>query len=228
MELLKYQADWVADRSPVKLWHTDRRIGSTWAALHEVVEVARAEDGGPVIVVVQTTADAREVADEISEILGTPPQPHYHPIQEGTRHPIIIEVLGFPKFKAWHRWVTSGVAAGLHLARPALVLFNEAVWSVPVPADVQAKGFASSVVDVLAARFGTAPRVAMVCCGTDHRPWEMICSLASQSGFAVHNTTVDDALADGLGRKICEKAGRDWSEQFYTFDGELGVEVRLS
>lgn len=72
--LLPYQQEWIADRSPVKVFEQSRKIGITWATACEAVDVASlpsADGGSDVWMMTGTLDDAREFISDCAWWIGT-------------------------------------------------------------------------------------------------------------------------------------------------------------
>lgn len=203
IDLLPYQRAWVDLRPELKVWDADRRIGASTAALAEALDVAAEE---AVLVIVGSLADVRGVESTLHG------WGHFTSAGSSVRAvtcistnwPIVIIDRATNAVSALR-----GRAVGMG-GRPGLVVLDNAsafggvAW---VRLGVWLRAIARMAFD--------AKRVAVVGTGLrglDDYAWESVVAQAAEDEeITLVSTTVRDALADGLGRRVCRERGIGWS-----------------
>lgn len=225
--LLQYQRRWIEDRSEFRVWDADRRLGCSWAVLVEALAVASDDGpgGGGVIIVVGSLADAECYRDELRtlghQVEGLGSSSCF--VCTSTPYPIVVSL------------AVTGIAAdcdGVTLGPDG----RAALLSIDNSRETGMLAYhPSSWLGVLAK---IARRVSVVGTGLRAMPkyrWsEVVARVSVEPGVSLHVTTIKDALADGLGRRLCEVRGLEyspawesgWVEELREFDPD-GKEFRL-
>ncbi|BBO84486.1 hypothetical protein DSCO28_50520 [Desulfosarcina ovata subsp. sediminis] len=207
--LLPYQSRWIDDRSPVKIIEKSRRIGISYAeAADSVLHAADADRGANVYYIsydkemtsgfiqdCATWAKAfHAAAGEIGEQVMT---------RDDGRD---VHVYDIP-FKSGHhiRTFSSNPRNLRSKGRPRERLVMDEAAFVDDLAEVLKAALAMTI-------WGGTVHIISTHNG-DENPFNALIqdSRAGRNDYAVHRVTLDDALADGLFRRICEVTGSPWS-----------------
>jgi phage FluMu gp28-like protein len=212
--LLGYQRAWIDDKHPVKWWEKSRRIGASWAeALDAVLAASLArEHGGQSTYYLAYNKDMTEqfikdcawwaralnvVAGQIEGglcLLGDP-----------DRDVLVYRI----RFASGHEVVTLPSEARSLRSKQGRVVIDEAA-------------FVDNLEEVLKAAmallmWGGQVRVISTHNGEENLFNERIQEIrAGKWDYALHRTTLDDALGHGLYRAICRQLGTPWSPQAET------------
>lgn len=209
--LLPYQQRWIADKSPVKAIEKSRRIGMSYCeASDSVLHAADAERGANVYYIsydkemtsgfIQDCATwARAfhaAAGEIGERIMT---------RDDGRD---IHVFDIPFESGNHIQTFSSNPRNLRSkGRPRERLVLDEAAFVDDLAEVLKAALAMTMwggtVHILSTHNG------------DENPFNGLIqeARAGRNDYSVHRVTLDDALAEGLYRRICEVTGRPWSQE---------------
>lgn len=208
--LLPYQQAWLADRSEVKICEKSRRIGITWATAVEcVLEAAATGDDGQDCWYIGYSEDAalefiRDVADWTRKLsLG---------LEAGGIEEVIIDNEG-EDLLAYQVRFSSGYRVTALTSRPrnlrgkqGYVVIDEAAFHDDLPGLLKA-AMAFLIwggrVAIISTHFGVNNTFNKLC--DDVR--------AGRYPYSLHIITLDQALADGLYRRICLQKREEWSQQ---------------
>ena len=210
--LLQYQTDWIADLSPVKICEKGRRIGLSYAEAADDVLYAASQAGANVYYIsynkdmtqgfiqdCATWAKAfHSAASEISESV----------IEEEGRQILSYTI----HFDSGHfiQALTSTPRSLRSKGRPGERLVLDEAAFVDDLAELLKAAMAMTV-------WGGQIRIISTHNGEDNPFNELIKDTrAGRFSHSVHRITFDDALHDGLFRKICQVTGNQW-----THAGEL-------
>lgn len=212
--LLPYQARWVADDSDVKVAEKGRRIGLTWAEASDDVLIAaraKAEGGDDVLYIgynVEMTREfidacavwARAFAKAASEV----DESVFDDIDE---HGDSRQIKTFRIDFAGGNSITALSSKPRSLrGRQGVLVIDEAAFHDDLP------GLLKAAMAFLI--WGGRVRIISTHNGADNAFNELVEDCRKgRKPYTPHRITFDDALADGLYRRICEVLGRDWSPQ---------------
>jgi len=209
--LLPYQVRWSSDPAQVKVWEKSRRIGASYAeAADDVLHAAASEGGGSTYYIsynkdmtatfVQDCATWAKRFDSALEHIG---ESVFKRDDDKDVHVFDIQ------FASGHHIQTfSNNPRNLRSkGRPGdRVVIDEA-------------GFIDDLEELLKAAmaitmWGGDVRIMSTHNGADN-PFNVLIQdcLAGRYDYSVHRTTLDDALADGLYRRICQVTRRPWSAE---------------
>jgi len=209
--LLPYQQRWLADPSEVKLYEKSRRIGISWAEAADAALYAAAENGDDVWYTGYNLDMAREFIDdcafwaahyqkaagEIEECVFEETDP------DGTKRS--IQALRI-RFASGHK-VTALSSRPTNLrGKHGRVVIDEAAFHDDLP------GLLKAALALLI--WGGQVRIISTHLGEDNPFNELIQDCrAGRKPYSVHRTTFDEALEQGLYRRVCLKLGVEWTPE---------------
>lgn len=202
--LLPYQQRWVADRSPVKFCEKSRRTGFSWASAAEAALVAAARDGDDVWYVGYTKDMAKEFILDTADWAK-----HFGKVAVQIDEEVITdedkEILTYAiRFASGFR-VTALSSAPRNLrSKQGLVILDEAAFH----------GDLDELLKAALALLMWGGRVAIISThnGVDNAFNELLGEARSgKRKFSIHRVTLDDAIAEGLYRRICLRKREEWS-----------------
>lgn len=207
--LLPYQQRWVADPSPVKVAEKSRRVGLTWAEAADSALTAAQADGQDTWYIgynhdmarefIETTgkwAKAFSLAAGEIEDAGDVLEPEDQ--EKGIRAFRI-------RFASGHKVVALSSRPSNLRGKQGRVVLDELA-------------FHDAVGELLKAALALliwGGRVIVISThnGEDNDYNQLVNDIrAGRKRYSLHRITLDDALQDGLYRRICERLGRQWSE----------------
>lgn len=214
---LAYQASWAGDPASVKLEEKSRRIGLSWAEAGDSTLYA-SQAGTPEKRDVWYTGYNKDMAQEFIGDCGKWGRAYNAAASEMEEYEETDtvtaptgEVIDEKKILAFRIVFNSGWKISALSSRPSNVrgkqgrfIFDEAAFHENLPGILKAALAAliwGGQVHIISTHFGEAnPFNGLV---QDIR--------AGRKKYSLHRTTFDDALADGLYKRICEVLGRTWS-----------------
>ncbi|MCA0303489.1 MAG: hypothetical protein LCH95_13890 [Proteobacteria bacterium] len=212
--LLGYQGRWVADKSAVKVAEKSRRIGLTWAEAFDCVTIAgadRAAGGMNCFYIGYNFEMAREFiaaaamwAKQLQQVMSSSSGEFLFrdAADDGETREI----------KAFRIAFASGFSIIALPSRPrslrgmqGVVILDEAAFHDDLPGMIKAAMALlmwGGRVRIISTHFGTANAFNELVqdCKQGRKP------------YRVHTITLDDALKDGLYRRICTSTGQAWSK----------------
>ncbi len=207
--LLPYQSAWVEDRSRVKVWEKSRRIGASYGeALDSVMHaaLARAEGGQSTYYLSYNKEMTQQfvkdcafwagvvnaVASEVEEMV----------LWDADKDITVYRIRFASGFDIW------GLPSEPRSLRSkqGRAIIDEAAFVDDLPELLKA---ANALLV-----WGGAVRIISTHNGEDNPFNELIQDIRSgKKNYSLHRTTFDDALADGLYRRICDVSGQSWSRE---------------
>ncbi|MGC1341086.1 MAG: hypothetical protein WA854_02095 [Candidatus Binataceae bacterium] len=206
--LLPYQRRWIADRAQVKVAEKSRRIGLTWTeAADRALGAAVAGRGGMdgwyigynkdmALEFVETAAMwARrfdKAAREIEEIAVT----------DQSRDILAYRI----RFASGHKIVALSSRPSNLRGKQGCAVIDEAAFHDDLAGLLKAA--------LAFTMWGGLVRIISTHNGAANAFNQLVCDIrAGRLPYSIHRVTLDDALAQGLYRKICETLGREWSSE---------------
>jgi len=209
--LLPYQGRWVGDVSDVKVSEKSRRIGISWATASEAALVAASERGvrpgyGMDVFYVGYN---RDMAQEFIRDGGSWARHFEHvasEIEEGVWDDGDEEILTYViRFASGYRIVALSSRPSNLRGRQGYAILDEAAFHDHLP----------ELLKAAMAFLMWGGRVAIISThnGVENAFNEVVQdSREKRKPFALHRTTIDEALADGLYRRICLVRGEQWTQ----------------
>lgn len=208
--LLGYQKRWVEDKSPVKVWEKSRRIGATWAEAADDALITATETGMDVFYIGYNKDMAREFIDECASWLR-----HYQLAANEIEEFIFKDKTpeGDKDIHAFRIDCGSGFKILALSSRPSnlrgkqgIVIIDEAAFHD----DLQ--GLIKAAIALL--MWGGRVRIITTHFGEGNAFNELVNQIREgKLPYSLHRTTLDDALADGLYKRICLVLGKEWSPE---------------
>lgn len=223
--LLPYQQRWVADRSPVKVCEKSRRIGLTWCESADDVllsstekqarsDVLLAGGGGQPGMDVLYLGYNREMTREYIDTCGQWARQFNYLCgkveeflfqdddREGDRSILAFRI----KFASGHEIVALSSSPTNLRGRQGRVVIDEAAFHENLREVLKA---------ALALLMWGGQVVILSTHNGEENPFNQLCEdiRAGRKPYSLHRITFDDALADGLYRRICLKTGKEWTPE---------------
>lgn len=230
--LLRYQQAWVADQSDLKVAEKSRRIGLTWAeASDNVLTAAKSrEAGGMNVYYIGYNMDMAIEYIEACAMWARAFNEAAAEVEEG------VEVFKDGNDEKYIKTYTIRFASGFRIvalsSRPANLRGKQGVVVIDEAA------FHGQLDELLKAAlalliWGGKVRVISTHDG-DQNPFnELVNEIrAGKRAGSVHRITFDDAIADGLYRRVCLRQGKAWTQEtedawraaVYKFYGDAATE----
>ena len=207
--LMQYQVDWIADQSPVKIIEKSRRIGISYAEAADDVLYAASASGANVYYISynkdMTAGFINDCATWAKAFNAAAGQIEESVIEEEDKQILTYTI----KFDSGHmiQAFTSNPRNLRSKGRPGeRLVIDEAA-------------FVDDIKELLKAAmamtmWGGQIRIISTHDGADNPFNELINDVrAGRYDYSLHRVTLDDALRDGLYRKICGVTGRVWSAE---------------
>lgn len=205
---LRYQQEWCADQSQVKLCEKSRRVGLTWAEAGDDVLVAATSglDGMDVFYVGYNQEMAREYIDtcagwakfygkagsEVQEII----------VKDEDKDILTFRI----RFDSGHEILALSSSPSNLRGRQGRVVIDEAAFHPNLEQLVKAA--------MALLLWGGDVRIISTHDGEDNYFNQLVeDTRAGKLPYSLHRITLDDALADGLYQRICLIRGIEWSPE---------------
>lgn len=203
--LLPYQQKWLKDESPVKIWEKSRRIGATWAEAADAVLIA-GRDRAPMDYYYSSIneslsrefiRDAAKWAETFNIVISEIGETLLKDGEKSIRVQQIIfasgkKIMGVPSNPSVLRGRTG-------------VLTADEFGFIDNPQELLKAGMAFLI-------WGGKVRILSTHNGDNSHFNELIKETrAGKLKYSLHRTTLDDALEQGLYKRICLQSSRKWS-----------------
>ncbi len=206
--LLPYQQRWVRDKSKIKIAEKSRRIGLTWGEAADDALYSASSEGGDTWYIGYSMDMAKEFIQDAGKWVK-----HYN-LAAGEMEEVMIED-GDPDKAILSYRITfaSGYRITALSSRPTnlrgkqgRVVIDEAAFHDDLP------GILKAAIALLI--WGGEVRIISTHFGDDNPFNDLIGEIkAGKKKYSLHKITFDDALDDGLYKRICQVLKRKWSEQ---------------
>jgi len=202
--LLPYQRRWIADRAQVKVCEKSRRVGITWTEAGDCALAAAARDGMDtwyigynkdmalefVVTAAEWAKRLSRAAAEVEEIV----------VNDERRDILAYRV----KFASGHKITALSSRPSNLRGKQGRAVIDEAAFH----GDLQELLKAALAFTM----WGGLVRIISTHNGADSAFNTMVADIrAGRLPYSLHRTTLDDAIGDGLYKKICTRLKRPWS-----------------
>ncbi len=202
--LLPYQVRWIADNSAVKVAEKSRRVGITWAEAADAALSAAASAGMDTWYLGYNRDMAREFV-ETAAAWARQFNKAAHAIEEIALEDERRDLLAYRiRFASGHKIVALSSRPSNLRGKQGRAVIDEAAFHDNLPELLKAA--------MAFTMWGGQVRVISTHNGAENPFNELINDIRSgRRPFSLHRVTLDDALAEGLYHRICQKAGRRYS-----------------
>ena len=202
--LLPYQMQWINDPTPVRVYEKSRRIGISWSTAAEAALVAAAASGMDVWYIGYNKDMAEEFIRDSADWIG-----HYQLVAEAVSEEILND--GDKDILTFVIRCASGYRITALSSRPSnlrgkqgYVIIDEAAFHEQL----------DELLKAAMALLMWGGKVAIISThdGVDN-PFNQLCQdiRCKRKPYALHRTTFDEAVAQGLYRRICQVRGIEWT-----------------
>lgn len=205
--LLPYQSAWVTDTSRVKVWEKSRRIGASYGeAFDSVMQAAlsRAEGGQSTYYLSYNKEMTQQFIKDCgfwAKVVNAAASDMEEVVLRDEDKDITVYRIRFAS--GFDIWGLPSEARSLR-SKQGRVIIDEAAFVDDLPELLKA---ANALL-----MWGGCVRIISTHNGDDNPFNELIQDIrAGKKDYSLHRTTLDDALDDGLYRRICQVSGQDWS-----------------
>jgi phage FluMu gp28-like protein len=202
--LLPYQVRWLADQSPVKVAEKSRRVGITWTEAADAALSAAAARGMDSWYLGYNRDMAREFVETAAAWAR-----HFNKAARAIEEIAIDDerrdILAYRiRFASGHKIVALSSRPSNLRGKQGRAVIDEAAFHDDLPGLLKAA--------LAFTMWGGLVRVISTHSGADN-PFNALVNdiRAGRRPFSLHRITLDDALADGLYYRMCQKLGRRWS-----------------
>jgi phage FluMu gp28-like protein len=203
--LLPYQQKWIADNSPVKVCEKSRRIGISWAeAADDALLAAQEEDGDDVFYIGYNEDMARLWIEDVANWVR-----HYKLAADAIDQVLVKDedkdILAFQiRFASGHKIMALSSRPSNLRGKQGKIVIDEAAFHPDLP------GLLKAAIALLI--WGSQIVIISTHDGIDNAFNQLINAILSgKKKYSLHKYTIDDALNDGLYKRICLVGGEDWS-----------------
>lgn len=208
--LLPYQQRWVAEQADVALWSKSRRIGASWCDASDSVLYASAENGQDALYIGYSEDMTREYIDDcamwakaFSVAASAADEFLFEEADErGEKNAIKAFRIDFA---SGHKVLALSSRPRSIRGKQGKVTIDEAAFHDDLP------GLMKAALAMLI--WGGKVRLLSSHNGEGNYFNELVLQVrANRVPYALHETTIDDALEDGLYQRICLTTGKPWSQ----------------
>jgi phage FluMu gp28-like protein len=204
--LLPYQRRWIADRAQVKVSEKSRRIGITWTeacdrALAAAIRGRGGMDGWYIGYNKDMANEFVETAGEWARRFNRAAAAVEEIAIEDERSDILAYRI---RFASGHKIVALSSRPSNLRGKDGCAVIDEAAFHDDLPGLLKAA--------LAFTMWGGMVRIISTHHGSDNPFNDLVNEIrAGRRPYSLHRTTFEEALADGLYRKICARLGREWS-----------------
>ena len=206
--LLPYQRRWLADQSQVKVSEKSRRIGITWTEAAD--RALGAATGGRAGIDGWYIGYNKDMALEFVEAAARWAR-RFNRAAEAVEEIVLADeradILAYRiRFASGHKIVALSSRPSNLRGKDGCAVIDEAAFHDDLPGLLKAA--------LAFTMWGGLVRIISTHNGANNSFNELISEIrAGRRPYSLHRTTFDEALADGLYRKICEQGETEWSEE---------------
>lgn len=207
--LLQYQKEWVADQSTIKLAEKSRRVGLSWAEASDDTLYAASVHGDDVWYIGYNKDMAFEFISDCANWA------RFYNLAASEMEEVAIEdedkdILSFRiKFASGKRINALSSRPTNLRGKQGRVVIDEAAFHDDLAELLKAA--------IALTMWGGQVRIISTHNGDENAFNELVNEVrAGKKPFSLHRITLDDAIAQGLYRRICEVLKRDWSPEAET------------
>ena len=206
--LLPYQRRWLADQSQVKVSEKSRRIGITWTEAAD--RALGAATGGRAGIDGWYIGYNKDMALEFVEAAARWAR-RFNRAAEAVEEIVLADeradILAYRiRFASGHKIVALSSRPSNLRGKDGCAVIDEAAFHEDLPGLLKAA--------LAFTMWGGLVRIISTHNGANNPFNELISEIrAGRRPYSLHRTTFDEALADGLYRKICEQSETEWSEE---------------
>jgi phage FluMu gp28-like protein len=207
--LLPYQQRWVADASPVKVWEKSRRIGASWGDAADSALTAARKNGMDCWYIGYNKDMAREYINDCAMWAR-----QFHRVAAEVEEVVLAnegrdgkDIFAFRiKFASGFKIVSLSSRPANLRGKQGKIIIDEAAFHDDLP------GLLKAALAMLI--WGGRVEVISTHNGDDNPFNELVTDIrAGKKNYALHREDIDDALKEGLYRRICLTLGRDWTPE---------------
>ncbi|MCW8856391.1 MAG: terminase family protein, partial [Kangiella sp.] len=211
---LGYQKTWVADNSQIKIGEKSRRVGLTWAEAADNVlaaSLAKSEGGDSTYYIGTTKEMAQEFIEACAmwvrvfdKVAGEVEESIFLDEDENGDKEILTYTIRFPK-SGFKIQALSSSPSNLR-GRQGRVVIDEAAFHDRLDELIKAA--------IALTMWGSKVRIISTHNGVENLFNSLVEeSRAGKRDYSVHRITIEDALNDGLYKRICLIRGVEWSQE---------------
>lgn len=207
--LLKYQSDWITDPAEVAVMEKSRRIGISWSEAAEDAVLSASEHGMDVLYIGYNKEMALEFIGDCAMWAR-----HYQKAASSMEEVIFAnEGLDGKDILAFRIKFASGFEIVALSSRPAnlrgkqgKIIIDEAAFHLDLPGLLKA-----AMAHLI---WGGKVRIISTHNGDDNPFNELVLDIrAGKWPYSLHRVTFDDALEQGLYRRVCLRLKREWTPE---------------
>lgn len=205
--LLPYQQQWIADKSPVKIIEKSRRIGLSWAEAADCALSAAAKDGEDSWYVGYSQVMAQEFINDVGfwakSYQLSASESEQSVITDHDKDILVYRV----KFASGKRVTALSSRPSNLRGKQGRVIIDEGAFHQDFPELMKAA--------LALTMWGGKVHVISTHAGIDNAFNRLIEDIrAGRKKYSLHRVTIDDAISQGLVKRICLKLGKKWSPEF--------------
>ncbi|MGH7779754.1 MAG: hypothetical protein ACREQR_07995 [Candidatus Binataceae bacterium] len=206
--LLPYQRNWIADRAQVKVAEKSRRVGLTWTeAADRALGAAVAGRGGMDGWYIGYNKDMALEFVETAAMWARRFDKAARAIEEIAVNDESRDILAYRiRFASGHKIVALSSRPSNLRGKQGCAVIDEAAFHDDLAGLLKAA--------LAFTMWGGLVRIISTHNGAANAFNQLVCEIrAGRLPYSIHRVTLDDAIAQGLYRKICDTLGRAWSPE---------------
>jgi len=207
--LLPYQQRWQTDPAPVKVWEKSRRIGASWGDAADSALTAARQRGMDCWYIGYNKDMAREYINDCAMWAR-----QFHRVAAEIEEVVLAnegrdgkDIFAFRiKFASGFKIVSLSSRPANLRGKQGKIIIDEAAFHDDLP------GLLKAALAMLI--WGGRVCVISTHNGDDNPFNELVTDIrAGKKNYSLHREDIDEALAEGLYRRICLKLGQDWTPE---------------